>query len=71
MIQFVTVKSKAIKKVGYDASNKKMFIQFQNSPLYAYSSVPEKVFKALSESETPGAYFQQHVRDNYETQRVV
>lgn len=46
MTEWITVASSAIKAVGYDASNQRMYIDFQDSqPVYIFCGVPESVFR--------------------------
>lgn len=41
MTEWVSVSSKAIRKIGYDATSSRMFIDFEDShPIYTFCGVP-------------------------------
>jgi len=46
MVKWVSVNSTAIRKVGYDSSIRKLYIDFEDSdPYYTYCGVPQHVFE--------------------------
>lgn len=67
MTEWITVASSAIKAVGYDESNHRMFIEFQDSqPVYTFCGVPKGVFREFVGSRSVGRYYQQHIKNRYQ-----
>lgn len=67
MIDWVNVRSSAIRKIGYDSSNSRMYIDFEDSePHYTYCRVPENVFKSFVSARSVGRYYHQYIKDRYE-----
>ncbi|MCB8888301.1 MULTISPECIES: KTSC domain-containing protein [Gammaproteobacteria] len=67
MIEWVSVSSKAIRKIGYDATSSRMFIDFEDShPIYTFCGVPESVFHDFISSGSVGRYYHQYIKDRYQ-----
>lgn len=66
----VPVESKVLRSVGYDADQRILEIEFLSDEVYRYFVVPRSVHAALMESESPGRYFNQTIRDRYPTRQV-
>lgn len=67
MIEWINVRSSAIRKIGYDSSISCMYIDFENSdPHYTYCRVPEKIFKSFVSARSVGGYYHQYIRDRYD-----
>jgi len=46
MTDWVNVRSKAIRRIGYDVVSKSMYIDFEDSdPVYTFCHVPEQILK--------------------------
>jgi hypothetical protein len=68
MTKWVEVQSSAIRKIGYDSNNNKMQIDFKNSnSYYTYSGVPESVFRDFISASSIGSFYNQHIKDRYES----
>lgn len=67
MIDWVNVRSSAIRKIGYDASVSRMHIDFEDShPYYTFCRVPEHVFREFISAGSVGRYYHQHIKDKYD-----
>ncbi|GGX95762.1 KTSC domain-containing protein [Litchfieldella qijiaojingensis] len=67
MAEWVSVRSSAIREVGYDAETSRMFIDFEDShPVYTFCGVPEAVFRELVNSGSVGRYYHQYIKDRYQ-----
>ena len=67
MINWVKVRSSAIRKIGYEAEKSRMYIDFEDSdPYYTYCGVPEQVFQNFLNSRSIGQYYHAHIKDKYD-----
>lgn len=67
MIEWVQVKSTAIRKVGYDSSSSSMYIDFEDSdPYYTFCNVPEQLFHEFINARSVGQYYHQYIKDRYQ-----
>lgn len=67
MIDWVNVRSSAIRKIGYDASTNRMYIDFEDSdPYYTFCRVPEQVFREFINSRSVGRHYHQYIKDRYD-----
>ena len=61
----------SVKSVGYDAESQTLEVEFKSHSLnsteaiYRYRDVPEKVYKALMESESVGRYMAKEIRGKF------
>lgn len=67
MIDWVNVRSSAIRKIGYDASTSRMYIDFEDSdPYYTFCRVPEHVFREFINARSVGRHYHQCIKDRYD-----
>lgn len=67
MIDWVNVRSSAIRKIGYDASTRQMYIDFEDSdPYYTFCRVPEPVFREFINARSVGLHYHQYIKDRYD-----
>jgi len=67
MINWISVRSSAIRKIGYDSSQNKMYIDFEDSdPYYTYCRVPDHIFQAFVSAGSVGSYYHQYIKDQYD-----
>ena len=64
------VKAGFFKKVGYDPGPRLMTVYFTNGSVYSYEKVPEKLYKQLLKSASPGSFFNAAIRDQYTSELV-
>ena len=62
--------STVISSFFYNANTRTLKIVFVSGLAYNYRNVPEKIFNALKASGSKGGYFNQHIRDKYEFEKV-
>ena len=66
-----SVRSSALRSVGYDQEQQTLEIEFTNGAVYRYFDVPPEVYRGLMAAESHGRYFHQHVRNkDYRYQRM-
>ena len=67
MIDWVSVTSSAIRRVGYDSTTNRMYIDFEDSdPYYTYCRVPENVFKNFKNANSIGQHYHAYIKDKYD-----
>ena len=67
MVDWVHVQSSAIRKIGYEQSTRRMFIDFEDSdPYYTYCGVPKGVFHSFVNAGSVGVYYHQYIKDHYD-----
>jgi hypothetical protein len=66
-MEWIHVRSSAIRKVAYDASTNRMYIDFENSdPNYEFCGVPESVFRGMVSAPSVGHYYNDYVKDRFD-----
>jgi len=67
MIEWVSVASTAIRKIGYDSTIQRMYIDFEDSdPYYTYCRVEESIFKQFISASSVGRFYHQYIKDKYD-----
>lgn len=67
MIEWISVSSSAIRKIGYDVDTNHMYIDFEDSdPYYKYCRVPEGLFRRFISAPSVGGFYHQHIKDKYD-----
>lgn len=64
------VTSSSLRSIGYDARTRTLEVEFASGSVYRYAPVPGEVWAAFRRADSKGKYFQDFVRDNFETERV-
>lgn len=54
--------SSTIASCGYDEEKKCLTIQFTSGSSYEYDDCSEELYKDLTESESPGKFFSQNIK---------
>lgn len=71
MVEWVSVKTSKINRIGYNSKVKTMFIDFQGSEIDTpYINVPKSVYKEFSGSDTVNKYFKEHIDGKYKVEHV-
>jgi hypothetical protein len=66
-IQWINVRSSAIRKIGYDLAISRMYIDFEDSePFYTYCRVSEKVFQNFVNARSIGQHYHRFIKDKYD-----
>lgn len=66
----IRVASSNIASVGYDPLYYLLEIEFCDGAIYHYARVPSHIYQALTDAESKGRFFLQHIRDSYPTTKV-
>lgn len=70
-VKMESVKSKQIKKIGWENTNMTLYIEFHRSNnTYMYYNVPEEIYNGIKTADSPGKYFQKNIRDIYSYNKV-
>lgn len=59
------VVSTNLSRIGYEASNLELHVEFTNGTTYAYAQVPEFVYSELMAAPSKGSYFNRNIKDVY------
>ena len=62
------VSSSNISSIGYE--NGTLYVSFRRGGLYAYSVVPETVYRSLMSASSHGSYLAAHVKGVYPYRRI-
>ncbi len=71
MVEWVTVKTSRINRIGYCREVKTMFVDFLGSEIDTpFINVPENIFKSFSKSNTINKYFKEHIDGKFKVEYV-
>jgi hypothetical protein len=62
--------STVISSIHYDDVMATLKIIFVSGKVYDYKDVPKEVYDALKSSGSKGVYFNQHIKDKYQFEKV-
>jgi hypothetical protein len=62
----LAVRSRIIKFLAYDRERHRLRIEFRNGAIRIFSGVPPKIVNALVNAKSPGSYYIDHIRLNFE-----
>ena len=65
MVEFA-VESRIIKLLAYDREQHRLRIEFKNGAIRVFSGVPPKIVSALVSAKSPGSFYIDHIRANFE-----
>lgn len=66
-----TPDSSCFSAVGYDSTEKVLFVQFRESgAIYSYDDVPSLVYSDLMHSESMGGYYNGYIKGHYTAHRL-
>ena len=57
--------STSIQSCDYDEARKVLTVTFVRGKSYEYADVPKEEFERLKDAESPGKYFQAHIKPVY------
>jgi hypothetical protein len=64
------VVSSVIKAIGYDYSNRDLYIHFNSGREYVYNYVPVKLFREFRDSPSLGEFYNYHVKGQFKSSAV-
>jgi hypothetical protein len=62
----ILVKSRIIASLAYDSERRKLHIVFKNNEVRLFAGVPQKVVSDMVSSPSPGQFYIDHIRKNFE-----
>lgn len=66
----IPVDSTTLERVGYDADNRELYLQFLHGSTYVYSDVPPETHQALLAADSLGSYFNRQIKPNFAYRQV-
>ena len=63
--------SSVVSSISYYPETAILRITFVSGMIYDYKNVPEEVYYAMKTSGSKGTYLNQHIKGNYEFEKVV
>lgn len=67
-MQMIPVSSSNLSAVGYE--HQTLYVSFNSGGTYAYSGVPESVYRGLMSAGSHGSYFASHVKNVYPYRKI-
>lgn len=64
------VQSSSLQSIGYDRAQQILEVEFHGGKIYRYLGVSSDVWSALRQAPSKGQFFQNFIRDRFETTRV-
>lgn len=64
------VASSNVRSVGYDPSAMTLEVEFHDSSVYQYRSVPGSVHAGLLGAASKGSYLASHIKNRYPTMKI-
>jgi hypothetical protein len=68
--RFLPIQSSAISDVHYDEDDATLDITFTSDKTYRYKDVPLKIYVALMDAESKGAFFNEKIKGAFEFSEV-
>jgi hypothetical protein len=62
--------SSVVSAIRYDTARATLRIFFISGTVYDYKNVPEEVFNAMRTSSSRGIYFNRHIKDCYQFEKI-
>lgn len=66
----IRVESSSLAEVEYDETTCTLDVVFQTGSLYRYLGVPAVVYNSLLHADSKGAFFNQHIKDQFASARL-
>ncbi len=64
-MQLLTVESRALHAIGYDAEKRVLEVIFNSGRIYQFVNVPAEDYAGLAAAPSKGSYFNTNIRDVY------
>jgi hypothetical protein len=65
-MEMISVRSAAIRAVGYEPSTQRMRITFIEGHSYDFCGVPSLIYVALLQAPSKGGYYNRYIKDRYQ-----
>ncbi|PXY32510.1 KTSC domain-containing protein [Prauserella muralis] len=64
------LESSSLRAAGYDGARRVLDVEFHTGRIYRYFAVPREVYTGLLAAASKGRYYNAHIRDNYDYDRL-
>ena len=65
-----TVNSSNLSRVGHDANENILIVEFKNGIMYQYNGVTEDVYSNLMNAPSVGKFFNMHIKNRYTYNKI-
>jgi len=65
-----TVDSEAVWQIGYDPSERVLYVRFSSGDLYGYEDVPEAIYAGFVAAPSQGRFFQTEIDGIYRYEKL-
>jgi len=65
VVKFASVVSGNIMAIGWEPSDRSLFVKFRAGPMNVYSGVPEKTFRDFMKAPSKGKFFAAFIAEQY------
>jgi len=62
--------SSVVASMTYDPVSSTLRVRFVSGMVYDYKKVPEEVFKKMKSASSKGTFLNQHIKGNYEFEKI-
>jgi hypothetical protein len=69
-VDMIDVSSSNVGAIGYDESNKILYVRFLSNTLYIYKGVPIGEFEGLRNAPSIGSYLHRNIKNIYPYERI-
>lgn len=66
----IPVVSSNIKSIGFEATNNVLEVEFHSGGIYQYRNVSQTIFDSFLRSASKGGFFDQYIKDRYQTIKI-
>lgn len=71
-VKMIPVQSSNLQAVGYDVSEKRLYVRFLNGSEYVYFNVPENIYQGLMQAASHGQFLDRFVKKaGYTYERII
>jgi hypothetical protein len=63
--------STVIASSSYNQETSTLTIVFVSGIVYQYKNVPAKIYQAMKDSRSKGSYFNLHIKDHFEFEKIL
>lgn len=70
MVEMKEVSSSNLLSVGYDASNRVLYVRFKQSGTYAYYDVPQSTYIGLMSAPSHGTYHADYIKYSFKYKKL-
>lgn len=65
-MEMISVRSSAMRAIGYDPITHRMKIRFEQGHTYDFCAVPQHIFDGLLNAGSKETYYNDYIRDRYQ-----